>query len=196
MDTHSAHNNGNFTYDPAIYGLSLAYWVQVTGTGATTTGTGITTKVRLNADRIASMVCYRYADASFYVNVPVAPTASDVRSWGFRIPGGDNYGRVGFDITDTDFKCVVYDNNGTLLDSETIAWDAAWTATETKYRIVWYKGGVEFYIGTTRVAKLQMAGLAANTAVPSLPMPIDINNANADNMDIGVIILKDISSWN
>lgn len=196
MDTQSSHRDGNFTYDPSIYGLSLSYWVQVVGSGAATTGSGVSTKIRLNADRIASMVCYRFVDASFFINVPVAPTAGDVRRWGFSIPGGGNRGRVGFDITDTDFKAVVYDNDGTLLASETLTWDASYTATETKFRLAWYRGGVEFYIGTTRVAKLRMAGNAANTTVPTLPCPIDINNANSDNMDVGVIILKDISSWN
>lgn len=207
MDVNNAHNNGNFAYDPAVYGYSAAFWAQVAGAGtAASTGSGITKKIRLNAARIASLVCFRYVSASFWINVPVAPTAGDVRSWGFRIPSLSNLGRVGFDTTDTAFKCVVYDNDGTLLASKTITWDAAWTATETKYKIVWFKNGVRFFIGSTCVFKTEFGGSGATkpayptatpvASTPSLPVMLDINNANADNMDVGVITLKDISAWN
>lgn len=198
------HNGGNFAYDPSIYGLSLAYWVQVVGTGAATTGSGVSTKIRLNADRIASMVCYRYADVEFSVNVPVAPTAADTRFIGLGLPSGGNRGRIGFSFgTDGILLAVVYDNQGALLASKAITWDATWSAAETRFRIVWYKGGVRFFIqlGSLTTApvcvfKTQFGGSNDNVIVPSLPLVLDINNANSDNMDVGVIVLKDISSWN
>lgn len=195
MDVNNVHSNGNFVYDPSIFGYDTTFFADITGAGGTT-GTGVSKKIRLNADRIASKVSFRFLDLEMNVNIPAAPTSGDVRSWGLLIPGGGNRARAEFDITGALFKTLLYDNNGVLIGTKTITWDATWSAAEVKYEIVIYRGGVKFFIAGDCVARFEMADFEANALPPDLSQAIHFNNANADNMDIGCIILRNISSWN
>lgn len=195
MDVNNVHSNGNFVYDPSIFGYDTTFFADIAGAGGTT-GTGTSKKIRLNADRIASKVSFRFLDIEMYVKVPVAPTAADVRSWGLSIPGLGNAARAEFDITDDVFSVVLYDNNGVLAASKIIDWNTDWSNAEVKYGIVMYRAGVKFFIDGVCVAKFEMKDFEVNTTVPDLAQAIHFNNANADNMDIGCIILRNISSWN
>jgi len=183
-------DNVNFTYDAQIAQYDTTFWRAVTGTP-----TFSTPNMRMSSARVGSYSQYRYGDVEFTLTVPVAPTAGQSKRWGFSCPNLGNRGRIEFDITGAVFSVVAYANNGTtVLINQTITWDAAWTATAVRYRILWGREGIQFFINDVKVAFAQIKGNATNPVVPNLPMALHMNNGNADNLDMAAIIAKDIQA--
>jgi len=100
---------------------------------------------------------------------------------------------ISIDITDAVFTAKVYNLAGTAtIFNQVINWSAAWTATETKYRISVSENMVIFSIEDVIVARFnqQELGNTANTkTILKSPLPIRITNNNADNLLIGTLAL-------
>lgn len=189
MDVNITRESKAFVFDPPTFGFDTMYWSKISGTNPTVSGGDLL----VNATEIASYPAYLSGDFEFTMNVPAVPTSGDVRAWGLKIPGLGNRGRIEFDITGAVFSLKVYTNAGVALLNQTITWDAAWTATDTVFRIMWQPFGIRFMIGTVTVAKLGIGGNVINSTNPSLPMAIHINNANADNLKISDIVAQNVA---
>lgn len=188
-DVYIVGDNVNFTYDPQIAQYDTTFWRSVTGTPAIST-----TFLRFTSARAASFSQYRYGDIEFTLTIPAVPTASDVRAWGFSCPNLGNRGRIEFQIVDTVFSVVAYDNAGNVEISQAITWDAAWTATAVRYRIQWGKEGIKFLINDTVVAKGENRGNSVNPEVPDIAQALHIRNGNADNMDMTAIVVRNVQA--
>jgi len=195
MDVSSVHRGGNFVYDPAIYGYDTTYWATMAGTPAAS-GSALAQKILLNADGMSSKVFYRFVDLTMFLNIPAVPTTSDSRQFGLQIPGLGNRGRVAFDITGTAFTTKIYDNVGTLVKSTAQTFDATWAAAEIPYGIRIGRDGIKFFVNDVCIYRYSVAGRDANPVVTDLAQSIYINNANADAMYVGAVVLRNISSWN
>lgn len=129
-------------------------------------------------------------DVNFMLTIPAAPVADDDRFWGLDNVDFGNRGKLGFDITGTAFTIVAYDENGVSIPlesgSKTIQWKAAWTNTETSYRILCVGGRVYFYIGSELMAVTKTA--------PTTSVRVHISNATtiADTMLLGALGLQNI----
>lgn len=173
--------NNNVTFDPQIVGYDTTFWKTLSGTDPSISSN----KVRINNREIASYSFYAQQGSYEYtLNVPTAPTAADVRSWGLKCPSLGNRGRIEFDVTDTTFSAKVFDDTGTALLNSPIAWSSAWTATDTRFRIDVTEFGIDFFINETNVAKLETSNL------PTLPVSLHIKNGNADNLDFTVLAVR------
>lgn len=188
MDVNITRESKAFVFDPPTFGFDTMYWSKISGTNPTVSGGDLL----VNATEISSYPAYMGGDFEFTMNVPAVPTSGDVRAWGLKIPGLGNRGRIEFDITGAVFSLKVYTNAGVALLNQTVTWDAAWTATDTVFRILWQPFGIRFMIGTVTVAKLGIAGNVINSTNPNLPLSIHVNNANADNLKISDIVVQNV----
>jgi hypothetical protein len=145
-------------------------------------------KLVINGDEVESLDYFKVGTSlELEISVPVVPTAGDVRAWGFKIDNDGNKGRMEFDITDTVFSAKVYDADGTIIASKTIPWDSDWTATEAKYRITWGERYVCFSVNGTIVANFQDQSDFTTQTLSKKPMPIHIQNDNADALNVALI---------
>uniref|UniRef100_A0A6M3K891 Uncharacterized protein n=2 Tax=viral metagenome TaxID=1070528 RepID=A0A6M3K891_9ZZZZ len=147
-------------------------------------------KLRINTAEVESLASFFGGSLELLINVPVEPTAGDVRAWGFKIDNDGNEGRVEFDITDTDFTANLYDASGTVVASKTIDWDATWTAAEARYRISAAERNYIFAVNDTIVARFEYGrnnDITEDKILSRKPVSIHIQNGNADNMDVGLV---------
>lgn len=172
-------STSDFTYDPQISGFNVSFWKTLSGTDPSISSN----KIRINNRVISSYTGYLFGEAEFTITVPAAPTASDVRAWGFKSPNLGNRGRVQFDITDTVFKALVYNNTGTALLSQEIPWLSGYTNAAVRYKISWSPQIISFSINESLVA-------STSVSQADLPLPLHIDNTNADNMDVTAVVLK------
>jgi len=156
-------------YDPIVKGYDTNFWATIAGTPAVASN-----KLRLNADTIASLAQFRYGRLKMAINVPVAPTSSQDKRFGFYNPGTDS--GIFFDITDAVFTVQVV-LKGSSLYLETGTW--AGHTTEQVFEIEWHKEGVVFLRAGNVVGSF-----AFDDGVDEA-LGIYSSNANADNMDVG-----------
>lgn len=179
--------NYNLLYDSKIVGFDTQYWARVGGAADPTGDAG--GKLQLtNGHDIYTYISHRYVEVEFALAIPAVPTAGDVRSWGLKGYQTGNRGRMEFNIAGAVFSAVCYDEDGNLVSAAVpITWKAAWTATETLFRISWKESGVVFSIGTITagvvawevVAKFAIQGHDVNNRSSKLPSVLHIKNANA-----------------
>lgn len=172
----------NLVYDPQIVGFDETIFKKLAGTPAMNG-----TVLRLTSAEICTFGMWRRLVAEFVLTIQTAPTGGHARTWGLRSPALGNRGRASFLVSGTTFKCVAYDDVGTQICDVTVAWDVAWTATPTKFRIDTNKGDVKFYINEILVATA--------TGKANLPLPLHVDNDVADNCDIVLMMARDAESY-
>lgn len=149
-------------------------------------------KLLISAADICTYTAGSNANLEMLISIPVAPVAAQSKVFGFKSPATGNRGAMVFDITDDVFTAKVYNLAGTAtLFSYTIPWSAAWTATETKFRISATERLVVFAIEDVIVAQYnqpQSATISAKS-LSRCPIPIRVTNVNADNLLIGTLAL-------
>jgi hypothetical protein len=167
-----------YTYDPIIKGADTTFWAAITGVLSVATN-----KLRFNADRHASYLQHLYGDYIFRVNIPANLVASDNRVVGLRMPAAPTIGSVYFEWdSDAVFSAKSYDNFGNLKKT-VIAWDSDWSGSEIDYRIRWERDRIQFHVnGVVKATHGDNIG--------TTPLPIDIKNENADNMDVGSVEVR------
>ena len=171
-----------YTYDPIIKGADTTFWAAITGILSVASN-----KLRFNADRHASYLQHLYGDYIFRANIPTNPAASDDRIIGLRIPAAPTVGSVYFEWdSDAVFSAKSYDNFGNLKKT-TIAWDSDWSGSEVDYRIRWEKDRIQFHVNGVIKA-------THDDRIGTTPLPIDIKNVNADNLDIGSVEVRHAKS--
>lgn len=176
MDVQITRSNEIFLYDVQVHGYDTNIIKALTGTP-----TVASNKLRLNAAEICTFAFFRNATVEFLLTIPAVPTASDVRAWGLKDANSGNKSRVEFDITGTAFTAKAYDEAGTIIESVTINWSSAWTATETRFKIKLSERNVFFLVGDTIVARIE------NEAMTKIPLFAHVINSNADNVDLASI---------
>jgi len=181
MDTQITRSNEIWFYDPQVDGYSDGD-IFKTLSGTPTISSNL---LRINAAQIISLSSFRNSNLEFYLTIPTAPVAGDDKTFGFYNINDGNIGRVEFDITEAVFSAIVYDNEGTEIDTKVIDWDTDWTATATVYRISISENNIFFAIGDTIVAKFENGkDITAGTKLSKRPIAIHVANADADNVDI------------
>lgn len=167
-----------YVYDVTVKGADTTFWKEVTGTL-----TVVSNKLRFNADRAVSYIQHIFGMFVFFVNVPTNPAASDARVIGLRNPGDATRGGAYFDFdSDGVFSTITYDEF-TNRERTTVTWDSDWSGAEVRYAIRWEPDLVRFYINdvvkathTSRIGKIAQA--------------LDVQNVNADNLDVGIIEVR------
>ena len=168
-----------YVYDPITKGADTTYWAAITGTL-----TVASNKLRFNNDRHASFIQHIFGKFTFAVNVATRPATNDNKIWGLRNPGAATRGAMFFEIADTTFRVVSFDDFGDTSQTTNLTWDSdVYDAAEINYGIRWEEDGVDFLIRDTVVA-------THRTSFGKIPLSIEIRNEDADNMDVGFIEIK------
>lgn len=183
--------NDNLTYDPSIDGYSAGVFFS-TGSGTPAVSGGL---LRLNAASVYTVSRYTTSlDMEFKLTVPAIPTSGDSRKWGMFLPATGNKGACYFEISGATFRVRMYDNNGTtLIIDQTIAWDAAWTATAVRYRIAKTARSAQFFINDVLYSGQVMVESDPPANV-NIPVAIAVVNGNADNMDMTYLMIRGVSN--
>lgn len=171
-------------YDPVVKGFSNLFWA--TTSGAPTASGG---DLRLNAAAIASFSQYVYGDFEFQVNIATTPSAGEAKHWGLRNPASSR-GAMYFEITGATFQAVSVSDDGNTTNTTAVTWNdkgKTYNGNMTKFRIVWTKESVKFYVDTIEAAVAEHI-----TSAGSLPLALRLSNTDADNMDVDFIIGQSI----
>lgn len=186
----------SFYYDPAREGYNTSLWKTVAGTPSS-----IGTALRFNESKAIGYADLFKAEVTFAVNVPVKPTAGDVRSWGLEQITDNAF--IKFDITDTVFSCQC--NYNGINSKSVVVWDDAnWTATKVEFTIKWTGFTVEFLINGVNVASTGgytglsgWSGISGRTddSIPHTSLSLFIDNENFDNMDVSYVEANNVQGY-
>ena len=186
----------NFYYDPAREGYNTAIWKTLAGT-PTSTGTAL----RFNEAKAIGYGDLFKADVTFGVNVPVKPTAGDIRYWGLEqtIEGS----KIIFKIIDDVFSCeCVF--NGITSNTEVVWDDTNWTGANVEFTIKWTGFTVIFLINGVQVASAGgytgisgYSGVSGRSddSIPHVALSEVINNENFDDMDVSYIETQNVQGY-
>lgn len=168
--------NTNFYYDPQKQGYDTAVWTTIAGTPSV-----VANNLVLNAATTIGHSDIYSGEITFSVKNPLAPVAGQNKRFGL---AQLNLGAfLGFRMTDDKFYYESVDGLGQNTNAE-ITWDAAWTATATVFKIMWTNFNVEFWIGSNKIATLNV-GLA-----PHNPLSLYVKNTNADALEVVYIEIR------
>jgi len=167
---------GAVIYDPIVRGIDLSFWKKVSGTPAIASN-----KIRISEDTIASYYQFLYGTFDFAINVPTTPSAGEAKKFGLLNPAASTIGSIYFEIVGAVFRVVSYNDSGTA-ETTTGTWSGE--ATEQIFKIEWSKTNIVFSLGGTVVA-------CHKTAVGTVPQALYLINEDADNTDIGYVLVKD-----
>jgi len=180
MDVQITRSNDIWQYDPSIDGYTDdTVFKTISGTPAISAG-----KLRLSNAEIISKSAFRNSNLEINMTIPTAPTAGDVRQFGFKLYNDGLDGRTEFDIADTVFSAKLYDRDGTIISAKVINWSSAWTAAEAKYGISVSETNVFFKINNTIVAKFEYSKDLTTKYITKNPLSIHFDNNLVDNLDI------------
>lgn len=170
----------SYNYDPTRQGYDTTLFKTVSGTPTISGGA-----IRLNAAKIIGYADLFKATQTLNLKVPAAPTAGDVRVFGFyQINAAAT---AVFKITDAVFSCEC--TYAGVTKNEVVTWQSAWTNTYTNFKIVWEGFAAGFYVNDYRVAFINDA------SVPKVSLSTYAYNANSDNMDILYIEMQDAQNY-
>jgi hypothetical protein len=175
-------------FDPKLLGsLPSTKFKAVTGT-PTVGASG----VDFSSSNVFGLAQYKYFTIGFWLNIPTAPAAGQVRKWGLATYGGGNNGRIEFEVSGATFQATAYDDTGTEIDTIAIPWDAAWTAAVVEYKIQWSENGIIFFVDGDKKAKMAMLQHDINVYPPKLPLSEHFRDAVADSPILDRIVYEDI----
>lgn len=184
-DVNIARSLFSFVIDAQIDGLSTSVWTTTSGTPSVTSN-----KYRLNNAAIRSNFQILFGETVFPVTIPTAPTAGHARRLGYRTYGPSGKGAVYFDVTDAVLTAKLITNAGTTF-SEQIVWNAAWTNTQTDFRLGWDEKGAVFTVGTGS-NKAQVTIPVGITEYLNVPAYLVVESTVADNMELPHVILNNV----
>lgn len=167
-----------FFLDPIIRGYDTSFWKTISGSPSISSN-----NIRLNSATIASYPQFMDGQFSFQLTIPAVPTVADARKWGLLAPAAPTIGAKYFEITDTTFRAVSYDDAGNQT-VQNLTWSSTYTATATTYKIIVKPDFVLYLINGVQVARIATSGL--------LSLPIYLINGNADNVDMAYMFNRNI----
>lgn len=177
QDVRVVRDAGIFHYDAQVDGYTDGdIFATVSGTPAI-----LSNELKVNAAEIASLQGVGLGELEFLMDIPTAPTAGDARVWGLKSLQGGDLGRISFEITDTTFQAIAYDEDGSELGSVVIPWDSDWTNTEVRYGI---KRGIRSVFFTIDG---DLYGQIPDVALSKRSLNISVDNDNSDNLLISSI---------
>jgi len=171
----------NYYYDPSRQGYDTGLWKTMSGVPAV-----VGSNIQLASASILGYADILKGNLTFSLLIPLAPTAGDVRFWGFYQPNLDAY--IGFDITDDVFSMQTSNGNGATT-TVTFDWQPTWTNTEHEFQIQWTAAGAAFFVDGVKV------GTINDDSVPTVPLSTYIQNDNADNMLFTYMEAEDIQNY-
>lgn len=175
MELMDKDKRDGYIYDVVIKQNDSEFWKATTGSLSVASN-----KLRFTSASASSFGLHLYADVEFGLNVPTTPSAGEAKTWGLRNPSVD-IGAAYFEITGATFRVVTIDDEGTS-ETTTVTW-SSYEATETKFRLIWEPDKVHFLIDGTVVA-------THTVRVPQAPLALRITNADADNTDLGYVMVR------
>jgi hypothetical protein len=177
----------NFNYDPAKKGFAALTWRKVYGDVAVVSG-----QLQFTKAFIIHYGDILRGDATFNINI-AAPFADGDTTFGFTqySKGVHAY----FKISGTVLSAETSD--GTTTKNVVIPWSAAWTDTNTEFRIKWEAGLVTFFIGgqfKTSIGYSKLLDIPVSI-VPNDSMSIFISSDSTDLFLLNYITVKSIQSF-
>lgn len=114
--------------------------------------------------------------------------------FGFNIPSLGDAWKIGFDVEGDQIFCVIYDEDGALVTSHEVSWDAStWNTNDIEFRVSWAPSLIKFWINGACVfeySKLKNV----NAKIPDVPMMIRLKQDVVINVDIACMIMRNIYS--
>lgn len=184
-DVNIARSLFSYVIDAQIDGLASTIFTTTSGTPSVTSN-----KYRLNNAAVRTNFEVLFGETVFSVTIPTAPTAGHARRLGYRTYGPSGKGSIYFDITGTVLSAIVITNAGTTF-TEVIPWNAAWTNTQTDFRLGWDEKSAIFTVGTG-ANKAQVNINVGITEYINVPAFLVAESTVADNMDLPCIILNNV----
>ena len=182
----------SYVVDPLIDGLSSTVWVNAGATIASS-------KYQLNNASLRTVPQFLYGEVDMKVTIPTAPTSGHDRVFGFVGVSVGNRGAFIFRIADAVFTAEAYNNDGTLLSSQVIPWDAAWTNTPISLIISHLDTNATFIVRTSAGAADEYAvafnlteRILLETKIVEVANPLTIDNGTADNLLVSYVAFNDI----
>jgi hypothetical protein len=165
-------------YDSQRQGYDSTVWQTLTGLPYVNGDNNL----EFNAASAIGVADINRGEVTFFLTVPTAPEAGDVREWGlYQI---NSSAAVTFKVTDDEFTAYVSDIDGNT-ESQTLTWLSTWTNTETKFKILYTPGLATFYIGSDKVAVFNDDG------PPNGPLSLYVKNSESDPMALSHIQIRD-----
>lgn len=169
------------TIDPAIFGWPTNLLTAVAGTPTVSGG-----NYRLNVASFRSTFQVLYGQFSFGITVPTPPGPGDLRRWGLKgYP--DTKGEAYFDLTADVFSLNVVSDKG-VSTSVVVPFDITWPTMEIDFGISMEERSVVFTADGSIIGRIEVA---IGDAITS-PTYIFVDNAGADDMDVGYIKMKNV----
>jgi len=164
-------------FDPARDGLDSSRWETLGGT-PTVTGSTIT----LNQASIIEKSDISRGAVRFKLTIPVAPTAGQSRTFGFK--NNVNKTEAVFIVSGTAFTAKVTDEDGNT-DSETLTFSDDWVGDDKIFEIRVSPSQARFYIEGVPVAAFGAWNDTAETGgAPRSAMSIYLDNSCDDDLEL------------
>lgn len=184
----------HFSFDPQRDGYTSGNILStIAGTPSISSG-----KLLLNSARVVGTQALRMPGSiEFTLTIPTAPTAGHSRFWGISLPYLSTRGKIGFSVSGAVISCVVYGDDGVAMFSQPITWNGSWTATPARFRIDVGEAGVKFFVNESLVTGADgISSFIASSAsaMPTLPVSIDLENQVADNMTCSGFVARSIAN--
>ena len=171
-------------YDPNVRDFDTSFWKKLAGTVAVT-GSVPNKAVRFTNGDAISFSQYKYGVFDYALNIPNTPSGSEARKWGLLWPSTVN-GGIYFEISGSVFQVVTTDDLGNTTTSA-VTFVSAWAGSEIIYRIIWTPNTITFTINDI----FQKTHTITNgDKIPTIPMPLRIDTNEADNVDLGYLLVK------
>lgn len=170
----------NFYYSPTRQGFDASIWHTLFGGPAVSSGG----RLLITDSAFVHYGDILRGDAVFNMNVP-APAGGLSRKFGFYQPNKNAYAY--FKISGAAFTAECSD--GTNSTSSVIAWQTAWTNTNTEFRVKWEAGTATFFVGGVQQAVIQ------DISVSGDPMSLYVANETSDTIFLNYIDVKTIQSY-
>lgn len=168
----------NLYFDSQRQGFDSAMWSTLSGTPYL----NASNNVEVNAAAIISKADIGRGSVTLFLTVPNQPAAGFTREWG--LYQANSSAKATFKTTDTAFTAYVSDINGNT-DSATVTWETGWTATSTKFQIIYVPGNVQFLINGRKFAEFYGDGC------PSGPLSVYVSNSYGDSLELSHVQLMD-----
>lgn len=169
-----------FVYDSQIRGFDASFWDTLAGAPS-----AVANNLRLNVATVASYTQFKFGVFQFSVNVPTTPSAGEAKQWGLLLPNAATIGAMYFEITGATFRAVTFDDDGTS-QTTNLTWGGE--GAQQVFEIEWEATYIIFKRAGTAVATHQ-------TRVGTMPLPLYLRNADADNTDFAYIAAKDTAQY-
>jgi len=163
-------------YDVKVRGYDTSFWKTISGAPSVESN-----KLRINAAEISSYYQFLFGIFNFAVNIPTTPSAGEAKKIGLINPSSPTLGSMYFEIAGEVFKAVSYDDDGNA-ETTTLTWSGE--GSEQIFSIQWERNFIIFSLDGAVVA-------THKTRVGKIIQMLNLTNEDADNVDVGYVLVKE-----